>query len=62
MLHSQIKYGHDHVYFCSKNSWECFVLTSHPDDGACLIVQRHDGDDISDNIAFSEACNLRKIT
>lgn len=58
---SEIKYGHDHVYFCSKNSWECFVLTSHPDDGACLIVERLEDNDLSDDIAYSESCYLTHL-
>ena len=59
-----IMYGHDGFYFCSKNKFYCCVITSHPDDGACLIVERMDeldgGEfDLSGDIRYSEACYLR---
>lgn len=56
-------YGHDGFYFCGKNNVYCSVVTSHPDDGACLIIEEleelEDGTfDCSDKIYYSEACYL----
>ena len=60
-----VKYGYSEVYWCGKNNFYCSVIASHPADGACLIVEKLDPRnelDITNNIAYSEACYLTKMT
>lgn len=54
-----IRFNDGTVYWCKENLVPCRVLTTHPIDGACLIVEFLDEDlDITGDIAFSEACML----
>lgn len=54
-----IRFNDGTVYWCKENLVPCHVLTTHPSDGACLIVEFLDEDlDITSSIAFNEASNL----
>lgn len=57
---TEVKYGTDHVYFCSRNNIHCYVVTSDPDDGASLIVEQLDNTnyDLTGKVFYTEASNL----
>lgn len=62
-----VTYGYEGFYFCKKNKIYCAVITSHPDDGATLIVEKMEEQedytfDCSGEIYYSEACHLHTLS
>ena len=58
-----VKLGIEHTYLHNPTNRLCYVAGVYESDGACLIVELYDedGDDITGELKYSEACFLEPV-
>lgn len=56
-----VQFGIKHKYYSREFKTECYVVAQHTDDGASLIIELYEDDDISGKYRMTEASELDVI-